>query len=365
MADIDIFEISEITGNGIIVTGSGRSGTSAITRVLNILGASLGDNLITPSKDNPKGFWEHKDIVTIHESFLKESNSYWDDIRPVPDQVWEGDITNKYLQKIVNVLIRDFKDTKLWCIKDPRISRLIKLWHPIIEHLKQYPSFIITYRNPLDFFDSLDKVQRISKEKALLLWFLRTIEVEYETQRYPRVFISHEEFLYNWRKIIDHITDRLKIQWPNYTEEAFNKIDNFINSKQDRYSTKEGEFFKDKEIPAYIKQLYSCLEKGYSPEDLIFGQTFLNVKKEYDTEMELFIAKAYMDDLNSRNEIHSKVLKQLALKTDQVEELKNDILKYKGKLRKIQESPVWQVSKPFRQIYNKLNDYFIKNKRDI
>ena len=49
-------EPSESEKSCIIVLGMHRSGTSALTRVLNLLGVELGTNFVPPDWDNPKGF---------------------------------------------------------------------------------------------------------------------------------------------------------------------------------------------------------------------------------------------------------------------------------------------------------------------
>ena len=42
---------------GLLVLGMHRSGTSMFTRALNLLGMELGQPLMAPQPDNPKGFW--------------------------------------------------------------------------------------------------------------------------------------------------------------------------------------------------------------------------------------------------------------------------------------------------------------------
>ena len=55
---------------GVLVLGMHRSGTSALTRLLNLHGAALGDELMPARCDNPTGFWEHSAAVAIHERLL-------------------------------------------------------------------------------------------------------------------------------------------------------------------------------------------------------------------------------------------------------------------------------------------------------
>ena len=66
----------------ILVLGVHRSGTSAVTRVINLLGAALPKNLMPPSPNNNEaGFWEPKNLWLLHDRMLREAGSRWDDWR--------------------------------------------------------------------------------------------------------------------------------------------------------------------------------------------------------------------------------------------------------------------------------------------
>src|SRR6516164_8769546 len=65
----------------VIVLGMHRSGTSAVTRVVSLLGADLPKNLLPPSLTNELGYWESSDLMTIHDELLSSGGSKWDDWR--------------------------------------------------------------------------------------------------------------------------------------------------------------------------------------------------------------------------------------------------------------------------------------------
>jgi hypothetical protein len=48
----------------LVVLGMHRSGTSALTGMLHHLGVALGEHLMPASADNPRGYWEHSDVVS-------------------------------------------------------------------------------------------------------------------------------------------------------------------------------------------------------------------------------------------------------------------------------------------------------------
>jgi len=54
----------------IVVLGMHRSGTSAVTKSLELMGVGLGDKLHPAGFDNPKGFWEDRVCIQINGRFL-------------------------------------------------------------------------------------------------------------------------------------------------------------------------------------------------------------------------------------------------------------------------------------------------------
>ena len=54
----------------VLVLGMHRSGTSAVSRFVNMLGFDLGEHLMAPRKDNPKGFWENEEIIHHNEELM-------------------------------------------------------------------------------------------------------------------------------------------------------------------------------------------------------------------------------------------------------------------------------------------------------
>jgi len=64
----------------LVVLGMHRSGTSALTRLLNMMGAYFGsDDISTGSNtENPKGFWERRDIRQINEYIFDKLDCDWD-----------------------------------------------------------------------------------------------------------------------------------------------------------------------------------------------------------------------------------------------------------------------------------------------
>jgi hypothetical protein len=64
----------------ILVAGMHRSGTSALTRMVNLLGAALPEDLLPASRGNELGHWEPAKIVELHDKMLESAHSGWDNV---------------------------------------------------------------------------------------------------------------------------------------------------------------------------------------------------------------------------------------------------------------------------------------------
>jgi hypothetical protein len=61
-----------------------RSGTSAFTGILDLLGVHLGTKMLETQADNPKGFFENKYVVQANDCILETINKSWEDPFPLP-----------------------------------------------------------------------------------------------------------------------------------------------------------------------------------------------------------------------------------------------------------------------------------------
>jgi hypothetical protein len=59
----------------LFVLGMGRSGTSALTRVLSLCGAALPPGMLGADAGNPRGYWEPRAALGINERFLYRHGS--------------------------------------------------------------------------------------------------------------------------------------------------------------------------------------------------------------------------------------------------------------------------------------------------
>src|SRR4029453_4502858 len=114
----------------VCVLGMHRSGTSLITRMLNVLGVYLGPNerLMKPQEDNPRGYWEHQLITDLNDAILARLGGSWHE-PPTFSPDWGRAAGLADLRRKAQAVIHeDFATAECWGWKDPRTCLTLPFW---------------------------------------------------------------------------------------------------------------------------------------------------------------------------------------------------------------------------------------------
>lgn len=117
---------------GVVVVGMHRSGTSAVTRVVNLLGAHLGraDDLYR-APDNPSGHWESVTLCRLNDTILRVFGGY--DMGPPPlPPGWPASRPARDLRPVLGATFHDVFRRDPWVWKDPRLCLTLPLWREVL-----------------------------------------------------------------------------------------------------------------------------------------------------------------------------------------------------------------------------------------
>jgi hypothetical protein len=122
----------------IIVLGMHRSGTSVAMALCEMQGIVIGNRLFAAREDNPKGFFEHADIIDLNERVFNVFGLYSQDVVPLPEGFEQHPEVLVIKYQIEEVLRRDFSDIPFFGLKDPRMCLLMPLWKNILQEMLLY-----------------------------------------------------------------------------------------------------------------------------------------------------------------------------------------------------------------------------------
>lgn len=195
----------------VLVAGMHRSGTSATTGALAHFGVALGDKLLEPAEDNPKGYWENERAVSIHETLLHALGRHWADVRALPSG-WRGSDPARLAADAIRALIDEqFADATLWAIKDPRICRFLPLWLDVLHERGVRPTVLIVARRPSEVAASIAARNGWSPALGRLLWLRHMLDATTASANVERTAITYERLLADPRAAIGTALRRLAI----------------------------------------------------------------------------------------------------------------------------------------------------------
>jgi hypothetical protein len=176
----------------VLVMGMARSGTSAVTRLLALLGVQLGpeEDLLAPREDvNPRGYFEHRPIVRLNAELLRRMGGSW----RAPPQLAPGWQRAAELEDLRaqarQLLATTFAGARLWGFKDPRTSLTLPFWSEVIGDA----SYVICHRRPLDSARSLERRNGLTLEEGVALWLRYTASAVANTAGRRRIIVGYEE----------------------------------------------------------------------------------------------------------------------------------------------------------------------------
>lgn len=245
--------------NCLVVLGMHRSGTSAFTGILNLLGINLGTQMLETQPDNPKGFFENKYVVLANDCVLETLNTSWDDTFPFPTD-WRNRFEGSQLLEDIRSFLRtEIVDGQLSALKDPRLCKLLPLWLPLFESENITPHIALLIRNPLEIADSLNRRNNFSTEKSLILWMQHMIDAERNTRHLPRGFVKFESLLAQTQQSIEQVFKSACLESPRFSAGNSKELSQFLDQNMRHHEISEGEL--DAKCPKVVADYYRLLCK--------------------------------------------------------------------------------------------------------
>lgn len=165
-------------GTGVMVLGMHRSGTSAATRIVSLLGVAtcLPEDMVR-GPWNPRGHWESRSLMHLDDRLLSEMGCAWWSPPPTGEAYWQSAARITTSPAEARAAFRRVHRQVPWVWKDPRACLLVPFWRAV---LGPRTAALVVFRNPLEVSDSLESRHDLSRQFGLALW-----------ERYNRLVLRH------------------------------------------------------------------------------------------------------------------------------------------------------------------------------
>lgn len=193
----------------VFIVGAPRSGTSATTAFLQILGLDIGNNLIGPHESNAKGHFEDASIVKINNAILSAFKSHPQDIKPLPSGWLESKTIVRFKSQIISYLKQMMSTRSVFGFKDPRISSLLPLYTGIATELGYDIKIVVVKRNIEEIVLSHAKRTNMPREQALALTNKHWTAIERDVQGFDYKEVQFNDVLYKTELVAQQLKDFL------------------------------------------------------------------------------------------------------------------------------------------------------------
>jgi hypothetical protein len=180
----------------ILVLGMHRSGTSLASGLLAECGVHFGseEELISPNQENPKGFWERRDVRQLNDTLLHSMQCDWSEVSGLDDRHVPEDVV-EYFNSAARAVLEQLSsqaDHGVYGLKEPRLCLLLDHWKPF---LGDEVFCVLVHRDPAEIALSLERRNEIPVPVSHYLteqYLGRAIQV---AGRYPYAIVSFADLV--------------------------------------------------------------------------------------------------------------------------------------------------------------------------
>lgn len=221
----------------ILVLGMHRSGTSALARVVNLLGATLPADLYPPDALNPTGYWESQYLVGLNEWILESAGATWSQCLGFAPEQLAGPGLVGIMASLVEGTRRVFGDATLFVMKDPRLCLLLEFWLPALRSLDIEVAVLSVTRPPVAVARSLLHRNGFPLPQGIALWLRYVLAAEHGSRSVPRAFLSYDALMADWRTTLLRAGQTIGVTWPKQPARIATEVAAFLRPELRHHDT--------------------------------------------------------------------------------------------------------------------------------
>ncbi|WP_445166439.1 sulfotransferase family protein [Mycolicibacterium sp. Dal123E01] len=202
----------------LFVLGNGRSGTSALARVLSLCGGTLPPGLLGATSENPRGFFEARAVIHLNQAILHDhgSSGYDMALESYQEGVFDAENNGGWVAKLRDYLV-GLPSAPVLVIKEPKTTTVADIWFEAARQAGFDVAAVVAVRHPDEIIGSLKNRANqqnyvdSSPELTCAWWLKYSLLAERDTRGVPRVFVDYANLLEDWRREVKRISTALAI----------------------------------------------------------------------------------------------------------------------------------------------------------
>ena len=204
----------------VLVSGSGRSGTSSLAGALKRLGLHVPQPEVPASATNPRGFYEPQWVIDFHKRHLKELALFNIDSRPGAVELVARYVESGVPTAELHEWLSGQLDAQQIVVKDPHAFWFAQVWEQVSAELDVDLRWLTALRHPAEVVGSRDIAYlssqsddlRLTKETSNVAgWVHAALLTERAGRGSRRAFVRYTDLLADWRTALAPVQQQLDL----------------------------------------------------------------------------------------------------------------------------------------------------------
>lgn len=248
----------------VLVSGSGRSGTSSLAGSLKRLGLHVPQPEVEASETNPRGFYEPQWVIDYHKGYLKDLALFNIDSRPRATEIVAELVATGEPQERLREWLRGQMGEPLLVVKDPHAFWFADVWSEVCSDLGIDLKWLTALRHPAEVVGSRDLAYlqhqpdhlRLAKETSNVAGWVHAALLTEKVGRAGastngRAFIRYTDLLADWRSALGRVGEQLDLTYnADLSDGAPHAVDEFVEPSMRRSQLT----WDDIRLPAWLRE---------------------------------------------------------------------------------------------------------------
>lgn len=284
----------------LVVLGMLRSGTSATTRALGLLGASMGPE---PSMGM---FWENQPMRRVNRALLDAFGGDWESPPVLPEGWVKSPEAQTLLPQARATVAEEFGVASIMVWKDPRTCITLPFW---LEVFDEEPVVIFIHRHPVEVASSAETRNHVTRGHGFAIWERFNGDAIENSVGLPTVVLEYEPLVEDPIGTMTALVRQLA-QWGVDLPNDPAATDMELTPKRRHHTADAGDVFDDPIATSSQRELFSLLRdvdgasKQFALPRAVLGPDPLSVEL-LALAGQLHVARR--DARRARDELHQAV----------------------------------------------------------
>jgi hypothetical protein len=267
--------VTDMAGVLVLITGTGRSGTSTMSGTLHHLGLYVPGPYLGSNESNPTGFFESRWAVRFHKRLVERAGIHEFDSRPDAIDRVRAVVDDGDRRKLEAFLTEHLGQSDQVVVKDPRTVWVQRLWEQCAEAQGTSVRFISMLRHPAEVVGSrttyysgheagrsreADAKRRSYAIFNVARWVNNSLVNERETRGRPRAFVRYTDLLDDWRPVLAGLRDQLGLRY-DLDGAGAPAVDDFIDPALRRHKVT----WDDLQVPPDLERVAQAVWDALQP----------------------------------------------------------------------------------------------------